>query len=137
MQEGWLGDDYYVLFSPEEQRSATRNKVQTFFPDFSVVGIVGWDDLLLQDHSGATCRSPAVPMEAKYLCPFSLPAGLELQPDSRFTGKIKWYTTPIVFGGSPNDKGNMVWVTHEQHRQVVAWWNEKYRELKAAQSGSS
>jgi hypothetical protein len=138
VQEGWLGDDYFVLFSPEERHLATREyKVGDFLPGYAVVGLVGWDDLLLQDPSGVTCRLPAVPLDAEYLHPFSLPAVSDLQPDPRFTGKIKWYTTPVVFGGNPSDHGNMVWVTHNQHRQVVGWWNEKYREVKAAQSGKA
>lgn len=135
MQEGWIGDDYYVLFSPEEGHIATREyRVAEFLPGYAVVGLVGWDDFLLRDLSGVTCRSPAVPLEAKYLHPFSVPAVSDLQSDPRFTGKIKWYTTPLFFGGDPSEGGNMIWVTHDQRREVVAWWNEKYRELNAAQS---
>jgi hypothetical protein len=51
-----------------------------------------------------------------------------METDSRFTGRIKWYIKPVVFGGDPNPGENVTWVTHEQHAELVAWWNRKYRE---------
>jgi hypothetical protein len=53
----------------------------------------------------------------------------ELIPDERFTDRIKWYTTPIVFGGDPNLGENVTWVTHDQHVKLVGWWNKQYRDL--------
>ena len=44
-------------------------------------------------------------------------------------GKIKWYVTPIVFGGNPALKDNIIWVTLAEHTELVQWWNRKYREL--------
>jgi len=54
-----------------------------------------------------------------------------LQPDGRFTGKIKWYVKPIALGGDAGVGENLVWVSHEEHGQLVKWWNDKYLALKA------
>lgn len=54
-------------------------------------------------------------------------AAATLEPDSRFKGKIKWYTTPIAFGGDAKLGENMTWVSHEEHAQLVRWWNNQYR----------
>jgi hypothetical protein len=43
---------------------------------------------------------------------------------------VKWYTKPVVFGGDPLDQENTIWVTLEEHVQLVKWWNDRYQELK-------
>ena len=53
-----------------------------------------------------------------------------LKPDSRFAGKIKWYVKPIAFGGDPDIETNLTWVDHEQHSQLVRWWNDLDNALK-------
>jgi hypothetical protein len=60
------------------------------------------------------------------------PGRVILERDDRFAGKIKWYVTPLVFGGDPKIGDNLVWVSHEEHAQLVRWWNEQYRALKGA-----
>jgi len=57
-----------------------------------------------------------------------------LNPDARFSGKIKWYVKPIVFGGDAGVGENLVWVSHEEHAQLVKFWNDKYRTLKSPPS---
>ncbi len=52
-----------------------------------------------------------------------------LQSDERFTSKIKWYTKPLIFGGSPSDEANMSWVSHEDHSKLVKYWNDQYIEI--------
>jgi hypothetical protein len=54
-----------------------------------------------------------------------------LQPDGRFAGKIKWYLKPIAFGGNASVGENLVWVSHDEHAQLVKWWNDKYRSMNA------
>jgi hypothetical protein len=72
-----------------------------------------------------------VPMIPQYLAAWTLPPySALLEPDLRFTGKIKWYTKPIVFGGDPSDPSNTLWISHEQHMQLVTWWNLQYREVR-------
>lgn len=54
----------------------------------------------------------------------------ELEPDSRLAGKIKWYIKPLIFGGDPESEDNLTWLPHDQHIDLVTWWNAKYREVQ-------
>ena len=132
MNEGWNGDEYLVLLSDAE-RIAAMGKYQfdKYLPGYSLVGLRGWDDLIVMDSNGTVLSLPTVPLVISNAQPFSIPQPATLQPDPRFTGKIKWYVTPLVFGGSAQDKANLAWVSHDQHAELVAWWNAKYRELRA------
>ena len=131
MIEGWRGDDYLVLF---EDRAPTLEQAYGLFGALSghrLVGLRGWDDFIVEDGAGAYFTVPTVPLSARYLKPFALSKNqLKLKPDDRLTDRIKWYTTPIVFGGDPNLGANVTWVTLDQHAQLVKWWNQKYQEVK-------
>jgi hypothetical protein len=129
MNEGWLGDDYLILFDEAEVESASdRYAISQLLPGYQVLGLRGWDDFILRDSAGQTRSVPTVPTDPKYLSPFPLPeAGLSLHPDPRFSGRIKWYVKPIVFGGDPSVGENVIWVSHEEHAQLVRWWNDQYR----------
>lgn len=132
MKEGWFEEDYLVLFSDEEARHATEQyQLHLSLPDFTVVGLRGWDDLLVQDKNGQISTVPAVPLIESYLEPYSTPPQVLLEPDSRFHGQIKWYIKPVAFGGDPTDMQNTTWVTHEQHHELVCWWNTTYREMSS------
>jgi hypothetical protein len=131
MREGWCTDRYLVLFEEREVEDATRAYLAGgALPGYTVVGLDFWDDLIVRDATGSTFTVPVVPIDAVHLAPTTLPTGAVLLPDSRFTGTVKWYIKPLVFGGDPADDSNVAWVPHEQHRQAVAWWNQKYREIK-------
>jgi hypothetical protein len=67
-------------------------------------------------------------MITSYLEKFTLPDDIQIASDSRFAGRIKWYIHPLVFGGDPNSGDNLWWATHDQHGELVVWWNVKYRE---------
>jgi len=131
MDEGWLGDDYLILFDEAEVAAASdRYAISQLLPGYQVLGLRGWDDFILRDSAGQTYSVPTVPTDPKYLSPFSLPeVGASLSPDPRFHGRIKWYVMPTVFGGDPRVGKNLSWVSHEQHAQLVRWWNDKYRAL--------
>lgn len=131
MREGWLGDDYLVFFSGSEISSATdKYGFETLLPGFAVLGLRGWDDFVVRDGAGKCFSIPTAPVDPRFLEVFQIPpAQTELEQDSRFLGKIKWYTKPGAFGGDPGIRENCVWVTHEEHVKVVRFWNEKYREL--------
>jgi hypothetical protein len=130
MQEGWFGEHYFVLFDSEESAEATRRyRVAEILPDHVVVGLRGWDDLVVRDRVGATYTVPAVSMNRGRRTAFAIPVAPTLVPDGRLTGKIKWYLKPLVFGGRPDDEANIVWVSHQQHGDLVVWWNAKYQEL--------
>jgi len=132
MNEGWLGDDYLILFDEAEVAVASdRYAISQLLPGYQVLGLRGWDDFILRDSAGQTYSVPTVSVNTKYLSPFNLPeTKLSLRPDPSFSGRIKWYVTPIAFGGDPSVGENLIWVTHEQHAQLVRWWNDKYRSLK-------
>jgi len=131
--EGWYGSDHLILFNEAEIASASdRYAVSQFLPGYKVIGLRGWDDFLLQDSSGATYCAPTVPAVAAHVSAYALPsAGAKLSPDDRFQGKIKWYVKPIVFGGDPQSQENIIWVSHDQHAQLVKYWNGLYRSLKS------
>ncbi len=128
MNEGWYDEKYLVIFSEEESNDKTeRYRLGEYLPGYSVVGLKGWDDFIVVDRAGNLFTVPTMPLTSQYLEAFSLPAQLSLTPDPRFQGRIKWYITPIVFGGDPQIGENLTWVNHDQHVELVIWWNEQYR----------
>jgi hypothetical protein len=137
MNEGWFDEQYVALLSEAEARTATeRYRVAEALPNHSLVGLLGWDDFILRAPNGQTYSAPTVPLALEHLSPFEVPPAASLEPDPRFTGRLKWYVKPIAFGGDPNAKDNLVWVSHEQHAELVVWWNAKYREIKASGAGA-
>jgi hypothetical protein len=133
MREGWNADDYLILFDEAEVPDASsRYGIVDALPGFQVIGLRGWDDFLVRDAKGGVFTIPTVPLDVKYLAPFTLPCGeTRLREDRRFTGKIKWYVKPVAFGGDPKPGENLTWVDHEQHAQLVRWWHGVYRGLVA------
>jgi hypothetical protein len=134
MQEGWFRDDYLILFGESEIEAASqRYGLSDYLPEHRLRGLVGWDDFLVRDASGQILRIPTVPLVAQYLEPYELAENTPpLEPDARFTGQIKWYVKPIVFGGDPRVGSNLVWVSHTQHAQLVLYWNQFYRWMTPA-----
>jgi hypothetical protein len=131
MNEGWIGDDYLILFEESEVATLSdRYTISQFLPGFRVLGLRGWDDFIVRDSQGNTFTIPTVPIDAQYLAPFAFPEQIEkLHPDVRFTGKIKWYVQPIFFGGDPGDGKNLIWVSLQKHVELVLWWNDPARSV--------
>ena len=129
-KEGWCGDDYIVLFDDGASALQTAYGITSALPGFRLLGLRSWDDFIVEDSAGARFVVPTVPLGLDNLRSFSLAEQPKLEPDERLRGRIKWYVTPIVFGGDPNIGDNVTWVTLEQHTKLVTWWNEKYRELR-------
>lgn len=131
MKEGWDGDDYVIVFDAAEAGSVTAAYgLEKFLPGYAVVAILGWDDFLVRDECGDLFRIPTVPILPKYMEKQArLPDAASLASDERFTGKIKWYVTPIVFNGDPSAEDNIIWVDLSKHQELVRWWNDKYREV--------
>ena len=131
MQEGWFNDDYLILFGePEIEAASQRYRLSEFLPQHRLRGLVGWDDFLVRAASGPILRIPTVPLDARYLEPFELPENPSpLEADPRFTGQIKWYVKPLIFGGDPRVDSNLIWVSHAQHAQLVLYWNQLYRQF--------
>jgi hypothetical protein len=131
--EGWCDDRYLVLFDEHEVEQATRAYLAGGeLAGYAVVGLDFWVDLIVRKESGATFTIPSVPLDLASGSAFVVPEAALLKADPRFTGKVKWYITPLIFGGNPRENSNITWVSHEQHRQAVAWWNAKHRELRAS-----
>jgi hypothetical protein len=132
MIEGWHGEDYLILFAESEISAVSeRYSMSQLLPGYQVQGLRGWDDFIVRDVNGQTYSIPTLPVDAKFMRPFPISeAMLTLQPDDRFLGKIKWYLKPLVLGGDANPGENLSWVSHEQHAQLVKWWNDRYRSLR-------
>jgi len=138
MREGWVSDsDYLVLFDETEAAQANDGyDIAQYLPGFTVIGIIGWDDFLVRNKEGHLFRVPTVPLVHKYLVKIErMPDAGTLKSDARFAGKIKWYKHPIVLGGDPKSEENLAWVSIPEHQQLVKWWNQKYREIAAAEQG--
>jgi hypothetical protein len=136
MREGWFNDDYWSLCENQKEAEdlTTLYGLADYLPGYFIVGLKGWDDFVLSDREGRYFSVPTVPLERTLLAPFSFPAGsMRLEPDERFTGKIKWYVKPIRFGGDPAAKENMAWLSQDEHVQAVKWWNKFYCDTLAKQ----
>jgi hypothetical protein len=135
MLEGWHEDEYIILFEVEEALAiANACELNAMLPGFSVLGLRSWQDVIVQDQAGATFTVPSVPLDRQHIVSFHLPDPSELQPDAQLVGKVKWLMKPLVFGGCPEAEDNVSWVTHQQHGELVRWWNEQYRSAKASQA---
>lgn len=132
MNEGWLNDEYLALFSEAESASiSSKYKLPQYLPGYTIVGLRGWDDFIIISSTGTMCSLPTMPLDPTMVVPFSLPENSSLESDERFTGKIKWYLKPLLFGGDPQDKDNLAWVSLGQHAALVVWWNDLYKTLNA------
>ena len=131
MIEGWLGEEYLVLFQESDVPAAClRYQIHEYLPGYQVIGLRGWDDLIVRDAAGGAFCVPVVPLDSSQLMPFQIPAATEkLRADERVAGKIKLYIKPIVFGGDAALGDNLSWVDHQQHGQLAVWWNKAYRDL--------
>jgi len=134
MTEGWLQDEYLVLFDEQEIKEMTeRYGVARFVTGYEGLGLRGWDDFILRDKEGNLFKLPTLPLSLEYLEPFSMVIEQnKIERDERFSGKVKWYVQPLIFGGDPQSEENMQWINFEQHAGAVQWWNQKYLEVKNA-----
>jgi hypothetical protein len=133
MKDGWHMDDHFILFENQEEAklATSRYGLSDYLPGYFIVGLKGWDDFILCDTASNYYTVPTIPLAKEDVRPFVFPAEtLKLRSDERFSNKIKWYVKPIVFSGSPTEKENMVWITHEQHAEAVRAWNKLYFEIK-------
>jgi hypothetical protein len=133
MREGWVGDEYLILFEADEVQSATmRYSFPELLPGYRLLGLRGWDKFIVDDNAGHLSTVPTVPVTATYLEPFHLPGVDQVWTvDEQFREKIKWYVKPLIFGGDPSSHQNQTWINHDQHSQLVRYWNDMYRSMKA------
>lgn len=51
MNEGWVGDDYLILFDESEVATMTERYAFSQFPaGYQVFGLPGWDDFIVRDY---------------------------------------------------------------------------------------
>ena len=132
MIEGWHGDDYLMMFDEVEASAlSVRYGIDRFLPGYVIMGLRGWDDFIVKGPDGRLSTVPTVPAVAEHLAPLDIAIDARrIVADDRFRGRVKWYTKPLVFGGSPTDNDNIVWVLIDQHVDLVRWWNDQYHSLK-------
>jgi hypothetical protein len=132
MIEGWQGEDFLILFDEAEAaKFSLQYELSKYLDGYEIVGLKGWDDFIVKGKLGELAVVPTVPLAAEYLTPLKLSIDYrQVKPDGRFCGKVKWYTKPLIFGGDARIGNNMIWVTLEQHAQLVKWWNDLYRKMK-------
>lgn len=88
MIEGWYGDSYVALFSDAEGLSASeRYEIRSLLPGFSIIGLLSWDDFIVQNQCGEVFTVPTVPCDLEHLTPYQIPASAALVPDARFWAK--------------------------------------------------
>jgi hypothetical protein len=58
MKEGWLDDDYIILFEERSSSLTEAYAIQDFLPSYKLVGLRGWDDFIVQDHRGVLFTVP-------------------------------------------------------------------------------
>jgi hypothetical protein len=133
MREGWVGDDYLILFEADEQQVASANySFHELLPGYNLLGLRGWDDFIVDDNAGHLFTVPTVPVSTTDLAPFQVPGFDQVWTvDEQLRGKIKWYVKPLVFGGDPSSNQNQAWINHDQHAELVRFWNNTYRSMKA------
>lgn len=131
MKEGWWKGSYYILFEDGEvQQMTALYGTERYLPGFTLIGLRGWDDFIVRDAQKAVHAVPTVPISPRHLEGLETPTvGDALEREPRWEGRIKWWVTPLVFGGNPKDDGNVQWISMEQHAQAVRWWNDKYRSM--------
>jgi hypothetical protein len=134
MIEGWSGDDYIVLFDRDALGFEQAYGWAALLPGYRLVGMLGWDDFIVEDSAGRQFTVPTVPVLARDLRPVDLQGLASLVTDPRVSGKVKWYIKPVIFGGDPTLGENVTWITFKQHAELVKWWNNKYREIASGTS---
>ena len=137
-REGWLGDEYVRLYAEADRRyTASLYAFYEFLPDCELWGSWGLDALCLAP-DGKFYRIPWIPLaeshqQEAYSSVAALQASLsslhEATPAYEHFGKEVHFTTPIIFGGSPDDSANIVMVDQATHAQLCLYWNRVYARL--------
>lgn len=133
MREGWVGDDYLILFDTGELEAVAESYTfSRLLPGYTLLGLRNWEEFVVDDGGGNRFTVPTIPVDAEHLAPFQAPGADQVwAADERFNGKIKWYLKPLVFGGDPASHENQAWITRDQHAQLVRYWNDMYHSVKA------
>lgn len=74
---------------------------------------------------------PTVPINLDEVEEYFFPTTANVEADNRFSNKITWYVKPLIFGGDVDDPSNLNWISHQQHIEMVVWWNQLYQTEKS------
>ena len=62
MREGWLGDNYRILFDESEiPLVSERYAISNSLPGYQILGLLGWDDFIVRSSAGQAYSVPTVP----------------------------------------------------------------------------
>jgi hypothetical protein len=136
MKEGWHKDEYLTIFEGSEIEDREKEYgIDQLLPGHRLLGLIGWDDFLVLDQrEQKVFRVPTIPARLEERSEWDEQIDPEaLEKDERYKGKIKWYVKPIIFGGDPNPGENLIWIDHQQHPELVRYWNQMYTEVSGRQ----
>lgn len=126
--EGWLAKNYYILFSEEERDLyAKQHRLGGYLPEYSFFGLFNWDYFIINIPNTSYAIVPTLPLLPEYITKFAYKnRSILLTQDPSLKGKVRWYKTPVVYGGDPGDESNVEWVSLREHAKLVESWNRKY-----------
>ena len=132
MKDGWCDGEYFALAESQDEalRMSIAYGISEALPGYHFVGLRGWDDFIVCSAEGSYFLVPTVPLRMDQMQPYRFPSEkLRLATDPKVTGRVKWYVTPLVFGGDPNLGPNVVWISFAEHQEAVRHWNCLYEDL--------
>ena len=61
MNEGWLGEEYIVLFEEKAPELERAYGLADFLPGYKLLGLRGGEDFIVEDNNGSLFTFPTVP----------------------------------------------------------------------------
>ena len=134
--EGWIDDEYFSMFSEQFAKAfSLQCHFAHFLPGMSLVGLRSWDEFIAVGDGNKVYAVPTVLLSVTYAQPFTMPDISRLEPDRRYTGRVKWYVKPLLFGGRADEPSNVTWISYEEHAELVAYWNAMLANLSHPKDG--
>ncbi len=148
--EGFAGETYIVLWRAEELADFNREyEVDQYAPGILLIGSNGGGEAFGFDtHDAAmpVVRVPFVGMDRQLAIAvgdsFSSSLGelakvkvsdskkaAEL-PGEKYRGMELFEVKPVILSGDPVDPQNKIWVTRQQHFELVRFWNRLIRDVR-------
>jgi len=128
MIKAYTKENEILLFDSDKvSQISSEYCLDKVLPDHQIIGLIDWDDFLIVDKNNKTFQVPTVPIDTQYLNSFECEVVKEEEVKEEL---IKWYVTPLIFGGDPSSSENINFIDIETHIKLVVWWNNKYQEIK-------
>ena len=153
--EGWIGDEYFILWPIEEvMRLNNAYRVETFAPGLLLIGSNGGGEAFAFDmryRPAPIVKVPFVGMDLSLVIllaesfeaclmswlvqPTSPAEPQQHRPTNRERlDKELFDIKPIILGGDPTDPTNKMVLTRSQHIEYVNYWNNLIRDLRTKHS---